>query len=928
MDVTRGDPSGVTSWSMHPGITLTYSAGQIVKAVVPIEQIVSFDMVGALAHGTGAAERFVTRKPGDPNHDPQRDASYHPTKPGVITVPVLGAEILVANTAQTASNIRDHGTSLAASALCAACSSKLCAPPPVGKGGSLRGVRPGYGESKVSDTVQSVIDDWDVSDAELVTIGQKMLVARQHGLGWDALVPGSLGMQANQRVTELHALGELLPPADGYVRQLSDGADALAKRVKEVLPKAEMIMFADVHVESAEKILSAMEKFPLEVRSNVGRLVLGFAEEPNHLAAVGLGTVSVERGVRSNGGATMWFSERAVNPPTGATEGKPYSPDLRTALSAVPADRRHAVMTVHEMGHVIHGMAIKAEGRQASTLIGRTVFMTIQVDPSVPEIATTKYGATNSAETVAESFALGHALGFGNITADQQGVITQTLARAGLDSPAAAMVASSADDIFWDEFFIGDTFLVDDDTEEILEFACYGKVCAPPPVGKGGSLKGGQGGYHLAAMSKAFDERNAPVGGTGSHATQEISDAVSAARAAGLVSGKMFSDEGSDMVLTDRDRAQMAAVLEVGRAVDAEVERRIASDSRHTELQKQLAEIEGKQVDSEADEHWFRSVEYAMAEKTLNAAGITISVGKTPDYMRTSTDARDEIYLKFDGPNGPMKIVGSSDPSPSRGRRLIMRPMSGPTVEFIVKDHTQDWNRARGESRSAQLEAGKGVREDMKRVNTEIANVRGQIASDVLRNGGPSGSVTPNIEEGRRLAGSEVLQPLLASASALLPKGLTDKLGPVAVTSSFGRGGSYTRSDNTIRMRTDGIGNVRGTMMHELTHFMEDEVPDVARASWAFLKHRTSGDAPKRMYSVYPGRGYKRGDRVLPDKFTNTYSGRLYEWADGDTTLSRKGTGREILTTATEHIFFGKGIAPDAEHRQFALGIIALASQP
>lgn len=133
----RGEQSGVTSWSMHPGTTLTYSEGQVVKAVVPIEQVVSFDMVGAVSHGTGAAERLARYKPGDPNHDPRRDASYHPTKPGVVTVPVLGNEVLVANSAETASNIRDHGTSLAASAMIElACHDASCAPPPVGTGGS------------------------------------------------------------------------------------------------------------------------------------------------------------------------------------------------------------------------------------------------------------------------------------------------------------------------------------------------------------------------------------------------------------------------------------------------------------------------------------------------------------------------------------------------------------------------------------------------------------------------------------------------------------------------------------------------------------------------------------------------------------------------------------------------------------------------
>lgn len=72
---------------------------------------------------------------------------------------------------------------------------------------------------------------------------------------------------------------------------------------------------------------------------------------------------------------------------------------------------------------------------------------------------TTKYGEQNTAETVAESFALAALDGFDNITEEQQGVVRQVLERALGPTDLAAVTdlqfAERSDD---DEYGQGDRF--------------------------------------------------------------------------------------------------------------------------------------------------------------------------------------------------------------------------------------------------------------------------------------------------------------------------------------------------------------------------------------------------------------------------------------------------------------------------------------
>jgi hypothetical protein len=105
MQVENGQSSGVTSWTTDADVALGYGP-YVAKAVVPVEQIVSFDLVGSRKTAGGGLT------PADGKH------------------PLTGQEVLVAADPKIVSG-------LTASALVAACRSKDCAPPPVGKGGSL-----------------------------------------------------------------------------------------------------------------------------------------------------------------------------------------------------------------------------------------------------------------------------------------------------------------------------------------------------------------------------------------------------------------------------------------------------------------------------------------------------------------------------------------------------------------------------------------------------------------------------------------------------------------------------------------------------------------------------------------------------------------------------------------------------------------------
>jgi hypothetical protein len=109
--------SGVTSWTTDAELAAEYSNGKIIKAAVPVEHILSFDVTGNMA------------SPATTTKDPD-----------TLAVKAIGTEVLVSKDASVVSRLVDRAKTITASGLIElACHSAACAPPPVGRGGSDSG---------------------------------------------------------------------------------------------------------------------------------------------------------------------------------------------------------------------------------------------------------------------------------------------------------------------------------------------------------------------------------------------------------------------------------------------------------------------------------------------------------------------------------------------------------------------------------------------------------------------------------------------------------------------------------------------------------------------------------------------------------------------------------------------------------------------
>lgn len=259
------------------------------------------------------------------------------------------------------------------------------------------------------------------------------------------------GVPSPNVVAEFEMLSAAFPPAEGYVRPGSHEAEALREDIKAILPNAEVAIFGDVHDESVQRIMSGIDNFPPEVKGAVRAVAVGFVEDDKNLAAFG---PSQHRRFPPS---TLWLGPKVVRP----SSGHPAKADAATIVSRVDPEFRHSVVGIHEMGHVVHSMAVTRD-RQAGRL-GQDIFT--QNDPVVPtSVKTTPYGEKNPGERVAETFAAAGAFGFRSLDGDQQKLITDTLGRAGLSKEDMPVLQFGVlDDMDDDErWFIGDDFDVEE----------------------------------------------------------------------------------------------------------------------------------------------------------------------------------------------------------------------------------------------------------------------------------------------------------------------------------------------------------------------------------------------------------------------------------------------------------------------------------
>lgn len=82
------------------------------------------------------------------------------------------------------------------------------------------------------------------------------------------------------------------------------------------------------------------------------------------------------------------------------------------------------------------------------------------------------------------------------------------------------------------------------------------------------------------------------------------------------------------------------------------------------------------------------------------------------------------------------------------------------------------------------------------------------------------------------------------------------------------------------------------TAWHELGHFVETHNPEVERIEREFLKRRTEGEKPERLYDIFNGHiRYRLSEITKKDNFINPYIGKEYQ------------QGTEVLSIGLESLF-------------------------
>jgi hypothetical protein len=327
-----------------------------------------------------------------------------------------------------------------------ACRSAECAPPPVGRGGSLPQ------SAGISDRVQQVAEDakevgsQDPRDERYDTARAFMLsreeaIARlERDVRGSGAHPTSTAMEGFR--AEFDALSAVVPIGEGMVRRGTDEAQQLEAQARSALPELKSFVIAgDVNGRVVSESIEVLAQYPEEARSEIQSLVVGrWPSEDGSKPAAAWGGHADEAGPYN----TLWLTPKLV----GATDGeiaegigllgKPADRSSEdVSIMMADPDRRHRIAIAHEMGHVLHSKAIRQEG-QWNRMAGMTKAM--MADPVARQVTqpggrrrpimTTKYGEENTAETVAESFALAALDGFDNTTDDQQAVVRQVLERA------------------------------------------------------------------------------------------------------------------------------------------------------------------------------------------------------------------------------------------------------------------------------------------------------------------------------------------------------------------------------------------------------------------------------------------------------------------------------------------------------------------
>lgn len=91
------------------------------------------------------------------------------------------------------------------------------------------------------------------------------------------------------------------------------------------------------------------------------------------------------------------------------------------------------------------------------------------------------------------------------------------------------------------------------------------------------------------------------------------------------------------------------------------------------------------------------------------------------------------------------------------------------------------------------------------------------------------------------------------------------------------------------------------TVVHELGHAIEDKYPEVLRKSIAFRERRTVGEKSVRLRDL-TGKNYQASEITKPDKFTEPYTGKLYQKRNWQTNAT-DDYASEILSMGLQYLY-------------------------
>jgi SPP1 gp7 family putative phage head morphogenesis protein len=121
-----------------------------------------------------------------------------------------------------------------------------------------------------------------------------------------------------------------------------------------------------------------------------------------------------------------------------------------------------------------------------------------------------------------------------------------------------------------------------------------------------------------------------------------------------------------------------------------------------------------------------------------------------------------------------------------------------------------------------------------------------------------------------------------------------------------------SQSAVTIALSGGDPNHIKSTAIHEIGHWMENNIPGITEAEKAFYERRTLGEALAHM-----GPGYRENEVTRRDQFINPYMGKDYG-----------GSYYELLTMGVQstfrHSILDDDILSDKDYADFILGLLAL----